>query len=442
MIKGRLFVAALLALLCTCGATPAQTVEPGFVVGFEQRLRNENWNNILDFNSAADDEREQIRWRTRFWVSGPVSKNVNFFVGLSQETNQKMGKDRYFDEIFFEHAFIDINRLFIDGLSLRVGRQNFIRGDGFLFSDGGAGDGSRTRYFNGFDLAYKRKKTTYELIGISNPYSDRYLPRIHNQRRVFQNWDDQALGLYVTNRSVGPATLEGYWIYKREINDRLAVTDPQHQVNRFLNTVGGRISTPLAKGWLAVGEFAGQFGHQADHKSIAAKGGWAYLRRTFQRTKWTPYAQVGYLGLSGADPYRADANGSWDPLFARWPTWSELYIYTQMGEVGISYWTNMSMPTLETGFAPSKRIKARVTYNHMSAFHTYGSAARNFGTGTFRGHNIQGRVDFVLNRFMVAHALYERMTPGAFHLHKDPGYFLRFETSFLVKNLLPGKPRT
>jgi hypothetical protein len=34
--------------------------------GFEQRVRNQIWDNILDFNEAKDDYMNQIRWRTRF----------------------------------------------------------------------------------------------------------------------------------------------------------------------------------------------------------------------------------------------------------------------------------------------------------------------------------------------------------------------------------------
>ena len=34
------------------------------------------------------DLRNQIRWRTRLWMNAPVTSNIDFFVGLNQETNQ------------------------------------------------------------------------------------------------------------------------------------------------------------------------------------------------------------------------------------------------------------------------------------------------------------------------------------------------------------------
>jgi len=30
-------------------------------------------------------------------------------------------------------------------------------------------------------------------------------------------------------------------------------------------------------------------------------------------------------------------------LYSRWPKWSELYIYSQVPEKGVAYWTNLNM---------------------------------------------------------------------------------------------------
>ena len=141
--------------------------------------------------------------------------------------------------------------------------------------------------------------------------------------------------------------------YKQELNDRTALSSAQHQADRFLHTVGGRVSVPFGQGWLAVGEFAAQHGHQVGGKQIRAKGGYGYIKRTFDRL-WSPYLQAGYVGLSGSDPSKPDVIGNWDPLFARWPKWSELYVYSQIPENGIAYWTNMNIVQMETGVAPSK----------------------------------------------------------------------------------------
>ena len=65
-----------------------------------------------------------------------------------------MGKVNQLDEVVFESLYLDFKRVFVKGLSLRVGRQNLMRGEGFLLFEGNSGDGSRTTYFNAIDLAY------------------------------------------------------------------------------------------------------------------------------------------------------------------------------------------------------------------------------------------------------------------------------------------------
>jgi hypothetical protein len=436
-MKNSLVSAALVALALTPVFAQSPPVEPGLTIGFEQRLRNENWNNAMDYRSTADDEREQIRWRTRFWVSAPLGKGMSFCIGLSQETNQNLAKDPTFDDVFFETAYLNFDRLFVKGLSLRVGRQNLTRGEGFMLMDGSSGDGSRSMFFNGFDLAYKAKKSTVELLGISDPYTDKYMPIIHNKHHASQEWNEKALGVYYTERAIPNTTLEGYYFYKTETGDRRAFSNAQYQPDRFLHTVGGRASVPLARGWLAVGELATQTGHQVGGKQISAKGGYGYIKRTFSMP-WAPYVQAGFIGLSGTDPSQSTTIGNWDPVFSRWPKWSELYIYSQVAENGVAYWTNMQIKQLEAGFQPSKRLKARVTYNRMGSFHPFaGGPTANFSAGLLRGDNIQTRADFVVNRFMVAHVLYEHMSPGSYYVGRDGAYFFRVETSFLVKTLIP-----
>ena len=187
LIIGLLYVLATPAANAQQPQPPATEAPPTFEFGFEQRVRNEDWNNILDFSDKANDEREQMRYRTRAWVSVPLSSNVSFFVGADQETNQKLGQpNNHFDEVVFESAYIDIKKLFVKGLSLRVGRQNLMRGEGFLLMDGTPGDGSRSLYDNAIDLAYSRKKSKVELIGIMNPKYDRMLPRINDQHKLLQ----------------------------------------------------------------------------------------------------------------------------------------------------------------------------------------------------------------------------------------------------------------
>ena len=423
-----------LALALLAPAVSAQTGEPKPLEwGFEQRVRNENWDNILDYNDGAPDLRNQIRYRTRLWANVPVSSNIDVFAGLNQETNQIIRQRAPYrlDEVVLDAAYIDFKKVFVKGLSLRVGRQNIIKGEGFLLLEGNPYDGSRSIYFNAADLAYSWKKSKIELIGIFNPIRDRFLPQIHDRHKNLIEWNEQAIGAYYTNKNSAKTSLEAYYFWKKEYGDYRAPTHPQYQPDRHIHTAGGRAVQQLDKAWSLTGELALQWGAQHPQTAIRGWGGYGYAKRTFAR-RGKPYLQAGYWGFSGDDPKTTDKVEGWDPLFSRWPKWSELYIYTQWKEKGVAYWTNLGMWQGEVGWSPWK-LECRGTYYHMSAFHPFAGTPTMYGTGLLRGDHYQGRVDLKVDKHWQGHVLWEDFLPGSFYSKRDRGYFLRFEVIYALK---------
>src|SRR6516165_4561954 len=189
--------ASLGCLLLTLPLAAQEATDLSF--GVEQRVRNENWNNLYDYSGLRDDQRNQVRYRTRGWAQLTLG-TLEFNVGLNSETNQKIGFNNAVDEAVFDALNINIHKLFVKGLSLKVGRQDLIRGEGLILLEGTSGDGSRSTYFNAVDLAYEFGKSKIEAIGILDPRQDRFLPRINDQHKYLQDWDEQALGLYYTGK--------------------------------------------------------------------------------------------------------------------------------------------------------------------------------------------------------------------------------------------------
>ena len=411
----------------------AQTVENGrqFEFGFEQRTRNENLNNVFDFNDSLDDELIHVRYRTRAWMKAPFGGKLDLVVGLNQETKQILTPDRpfRFDEAIFETAYLDFKEFLTKGLSLRVGRQNLMRGEGFLLFEGTPGDGSRTMYFNAAVLAYAFKKSKIELMGISNPRTDRYLPRIHDRFRPIYDWNESALGAYYTDGNFDRTSLEAYYFFKRETGDLRPATNPQHQGDRSLSTAGGRIVRKLPDGWSLTGELALQWGRQHPNLTVAGRGGYAYVKRTFG-AGGRHYLLGGYIGMSGDDPSTPERIEDWDPLFSRWPKYSELLIYSFSRERASSYWTNLGMWQAEYGWAPHKTVNVRATLYRMNSFHPFRGNPAVFGQGTYRGLLPQVRVDYNPNKYWKTHVIYEYLKPGDFYSARSAGYFLRFEAIF------------
>jgi hypothetical protein len=424
------------ALIFACEPSGAQTTaapgESRIQFGFEQRVRNEDWNNIFDFSNKSNDEREQIRYRTMFWASVPLGQNVDFVAGINQESNQKVGQPSVFDEIIVDRLYLDFKKLFVTGLSLRVGRQNLGEGEGFILFEGTPGDGSRSIYFNGVNLSYSRKKSKVELLGIFDPSRDRLLPSINNQHKPLQDWDDEALGIYYTDKNLARTSFEVYYFYKKEVHDGLAALGSVIQPDRHVSTLGGRVVEQIAPRVTATGEFAMQWGAQHPATRIAAWGGYGYLKKKWDGPR-KPYVQAGYWMMSGDNPATKNTDENWDPIFSRWPKWSELYLYSELKEVGIGYATNLAMWQAEAGFSPMKQLNLRGTYYHMGAPHSYPGNAAVFANGTHRGDLFESRLDYAINKTWSGHVTTEYMTSGDFYRVKSPAYFLQFEIIYRLQ---------
>lgn len=405
-----------ITFLLAARSAPAQSpAEAGqFTLGVEQRVRSDDWNNVMDMSDKTNDRRDQLRERTRLWLNIPVTSTINFFVGAAQENTQRAGAVKHFDEAFFDQAYIDFRRLFIKGLKLRVGRFDIFKGEGFILADATPGDGPRSGYYNGADLNYSFSKSSVDVIGVFDPARDRFLPRFHNQQRLLQNWDEQAVGAYYTNREFAGTSIEAYYFLKKETHDVLPVSNPQFQPDRHVNTFGGRIVHKFGQRTEWATEYARQWGGQHGGVSISGWGGYSYVKHTFDLGR-KPYVKVGYWALSGDDPKTRDRVEGWDPLFSQWPKWSDLYVYSQSREVGIGYWTNLRMSQAEAGFAPVRKTSLAFIWYHMNSFQPFAGSSATFGPGTHRGENFQARFEFSPSPYWKAYVHYETHSPGDYY---------------------------
>jgi hypothetical protein len=430
-----------LALLSCPSLVNAQAADtPKIEIGFEQRVRNENWNNILDWSGNTDDQRNQVRWRTRLWTTVPLSSRIGVTVGLAQESNQIFlpRSPWKLDEIMFEKAYLDLHDLPVKGLTLRIGRQDLMRGENTYLLEGDPWDGSRTIYSNAAVLGYSLKKTKIEAIGIWNPVRDHFLPRIHNQNRLLVEWNEQAIGTYITNKSRPDTDIEAFYFLKKEFGDTRPKSNAQFQPDRHLHAVGGRMVHRFRPGWSAVGEAAVERGSDHAQRTLRGWAGDGYIKKAFAG-RMKPTFQAGYWAFSGDDPRSPSTVEAWDPLFGRWPKWSEMYIYSQLREQGVAYWTNLGMSQVEAVVSPWKPISWRATWYHMNALHPFAGSPQIFGAGTARGNQLQTRLDFTINPSWRGHVLWEYHVPGDFYRGSDAGYFLRFEMIYSLKHLFAAK---
>lgn len=416
---------------------PAKT--PSVEIGFQQRSRFESLDNSADYRADLDDQKDYFRYRNRVWAKINVNPHITFHVGLANEFRNYTHPDNMVfntDETFFEAANVEFKDLGLKGLSLKVGRQDIVKGEGFLIQEGTPGEGSRSFYFNAADLSYTTGKNTFETIWILDPHKDRMLPIIHDKNKNIIDWDEKAIVCYYTGKNVIKDTdLDAYYIYKVESNCVLATTNPLYQPERRIHTAGGRYSRKLPEGFSVTTEFAYQWGKQHPSTDISAWGGYAYIKKAFNHP-WKPVLKLGYVGMSGDDPLTKNSNEAWDPLFSRYPKYSELYIFSYTKEKALAYYQNTGIIQAEVVFQPHKAVNARFTYQNLRSYQPVPGAASVYtGRGRCRGNDYQVRVDGNLGKGLTAAVVYEYLKPGDVYKGDDRGSFLRFELMYSFKHI-------
>lgn len=415
---------------------------PTFKFGLNERLRHTYMNNNLDFNAEKDDEQGFFRIKTSIWGEMGLGKNFSARMALTNEfrpytivrqPDKDADKKMTFDEIFFDNLYLKYTTSSQNPLTLILGRQNLIYGEGFILLDGSPLDGSRSIYHDAVKISWKRGDLTADILGISNPVYDDRMPTIafYEEDKLYlglgkvdghQSMNEgleEALGLYLTKKPAKGTSLEGYYFLKTE--------DIEKTEKLTVNTLGGRVVHPFNEKLALTAECAYQMGDQGDN-SISAYGGYANLAYTVCPSK-KGIATAGINLLSGDDPETADIEG-WNPLFSRWPKWSELYIYSQTAEIiggrrKVAYWTNTLAPNVKLVIDVHPKVNLTLWAHHLQAFHPTST-----GEGKTRGNELQLWLKFNINKYFTGHFLYDYFMPGDFYATKDGAQFIRGELMY------------
>ncbi|MDZ7725142.1 MAG: hypothetical protein U5R06_20580 [candidate division KSB1 bacterium] len=100
------------------------------------------------------------------------------------------------DEIFIDNLYVNWKSQGDIPLSVTLGRQNLIYGEGFILLDGNPWDGSRSIYPDAIKVSFKLDNTTVDLLGIGDNRVDKRFPTIalgdlDNSEGLPKNADEQ-----------------------------------------------------------------------------------------------------------------------------------------------------------------------------------------------------------------------------------------------------------
>jgi hypothetical protein len=406
-------------------------------LGADLRIRQEYHNNALTLNgSVPNHEYNYQRYRARLAATLKPAKFLDFNFRMTTERRWYFKPDSLDgsrpDEFVFDNLNVSLKNPGGKPFTLTLGRQDIAMGNGWLIMDGTPGDGSRTIFFDAARLTYELKpyKTTFDFIAVCNSSkSDTWLPVFHPDQAGFPKplteQNENGAIFYVSNKSVAKTTIDGYFIYKHDSKVQA------NGNNASISAFGVRVERDLADHWRYRFEVAPETGEK-NGKDLSAFG--ANQRLTYLwKNKTNQRVHFGYEYLSGDDPATAGTNEGFDPLWGRWPQWSELMLYNLSRETRVGEWSNFHRLDFGWGCSPTKKLDLSADYMPLFAANNPLGGRPGFSeTGSFRGHYGQGTMRYRFTDHVNGHLWAEFFVPGSYYTEakSDTACFLRWEVLF------------
>lgn len=467
-------VALVMGGVCGTYAEPATPTAstPAFRFGAAERLRQEYYDHIpvkVDPPGVArGGENDYFRFRTSLWGEFDACKQVTFRVRAVNEMRSWLYPDvtekpqrstsEWPDEIVFDHAYADIHGLLGDTLDLRIGRQDLIYGTGKVILEGTPGDGSRTIYFNAVKATYKGvAKNTIDVFGIYNESEDELAINpadrdLSGVPRAQGGVTESGAGVYLKNQAIADLPFEAYALFKQEgeytsaaktnaagfvkppvawqtVNEQKKVVD---NGEADIGTLGVRLMPKFSETLSGNLELAGQFGERGDASILGYMADAFVVQKLGVLPALKPAADAGVYYLSGDDPSTKD-DESWDPLWARYPQFSELYVYALDNEETGARWSNLLMPHVGLTLNPLATLKTTASVGYLYAPEDDGP-----GGGHERGWLAVLKNEFTLAQNwlrakdkLTGHLWLEALEPGDYYKVDDLALFARWEINYL-----------
>jgi len=459
--------------------------------GGDMRVRNEYFNNALSLTTQPSHsplfgpvhEQDYFRFRGRVWTTITPVEDISFNARLAAEPREIM-KPSTFDT-FYGHQGLQERYGILDTLNIQwrkplnlpatvtVGRQDVFLGDGWLVGDGTPEDGSFSYFLDAARVTWdlKDQKTTIDAIGIvQDARPDGWLPTIgpstsaaaDPEPLLLTDQNEKGAILWVANKSLPAANLDGYFIYKHD--DRLnSSPEASFGDNADIYTIGGRVSGLVEDHWKYSAEGAYQFGQKQDpelnqgganpapgmgssaqttgFRDIDAFGVQAKATYLF-KDQWNDQLSLSYEFLSGDNPGSKN-DEMFDVLWGRWPSWSEMYnIYSYVQESRIGQTENLHRIGPTWSVDPIKNLNFSASY--YALFANQAVVTRDLdqaligpdagipfsNNGTFRGHYLQGVLKYKFSQHVSGHLWSELLFPGDYYTQRKTMSFLRAELMF------------
>lgn len=415
---------------------------PWFSWGADYRIRNEYLNSVFSLDkNAPNREYDWLRHRLRAWSTLSLGDAIDINTRITWEGRNICKPDwaENFDdgEVLFDLLNVTLKQPLDLPIVVVGGRQEIALGDRWLVFEGTPLDGSRTIYFDAIRLTTTLAdiQTKIDTIYIDqDARSERWVPMLkardrnmytgaHDQRYITEQHERGAI-LWVENKSIENTQIDGYFIYK---NDRRVAANGN---SGNLYTFGTRGLYDWGEHWKFKGEIAGQFGHKNGRNvcGLASLDRIAYHFNDRHRN----WLRLDYEYMSGDRP-GTGTNEAFDPLWGRWPRFTDLLIYTASTESRVSEMNNMHRVALGHSVNILPQVEMLTDYHLLFADqNTFRDSPRFSNSGCFRGQLLTWWLKYVITPQLSGHVVAEFFCPGDYYAkpNRDLATFVRTELVF------------
>ena len=446
-LSNRLLVASLLL-----AAGAVARADDRFTLSGDLRLRHTILANVglrdADPNADRTFQRTRLRLRADAALTGPIRATARLLWEGRHYTKPDgdawpvAGFEAWYDgALLFDLLALELKRPGGLPFVARVGRQEIVLGDGWLVQDGTPIDGSRTGYFDAVRLTFGSVSAgrTVDLVVLDQSADTGRFPRalLGGTEDQLEQGERGAILWARDERLVKGAKLDGYVVWK---DARTNATPGNVRVNNGapfpspsdsgeVLTLGGRAETVLVPGWDARVEGAAQRGRR-NGRDLRSFGVTGRVARSFGPGR-RHRAHLGFEHLSGDDP-ASGRDEAFDPLWGRWPQWSELLIYQWPLDSRVGEATNVRRLGAGLLLNLGADSSLGLDLHHLRADERstrYATQAANIGGGRSRGLLVTGQWRKAFDAHVSAHLHAEYFRPGDFYAahRRDASYFVRAE---------------
>lgn len=320
-----------------------------------------------------------------------VNRVHNYSSHFLDPNDNGAGTWQYPDEIIADQLNLTLTDLGLEGLSVTIGRQDFILGNGMVMLEGTPYDQGRTIYFDGISARYKNECDSLAVFAFYNEAQDEFVVE-GDEDRDLRRGDIFTTGIDWTHTFNTSLKSELYYIFANVHDNDTMVGMREHErnSNAEMHTVGARLfGSPTERLDYSV-EVARQFSQYEENPSPlsftdgAADGeGWMVdARLTVKAPEWStkPSLMFEYTYLSGDDASTSDYEG-WDGLFAEYPIWrEELLPILNNGS-----WTNLHQYRAELKMQLHSRVSVTGSAAYLLADESSTSMTSGGGNGKHFG---------------------------------------------------------